>query len=548
MTYRSITRALRRLSWVAIYYFLRALKLEGLLLPEMRDMRRVGPASAGPATHGTKQRVLFVTPRYWSTYAVFQLAVAQALVRRGAECTIVTCGGVQPICEIDWRDKSLVPQCRRCITSVLDLARHAGISARTVNQNVDTESLAATEKQVQAADWPTIYGFKWLGVPLGEVALRAARWKLRTNFLETHPLGRETAVDFIRSGIRWAEGMSRIITEEKPDSVVMLNGIFQPERITADLASRSGARLVFFETGRDHGSIFLSHQIPAPRYDISASWKANGDQPLSQDEAAGVADLIRRRARGENVIEKYWGDGETERAPLTRVLNIPEVSRLAVLYTNVVWDTAMQDRDVVFANMFEWVEHTVKLFAERSDWTLVIRVHPAETQLVGRQSHDRVADWIRQRFPELPANIRVVPPDQAVDSYELMRLARIGLVYASTAGLELALHGVPLVVAGDAHYRGKGFTYDPTSRADYSSTLHELLDGVRRSSDDFVTNAKKYAHLFFMRRTLPLAVVDLPTTDQPRLTYSRLDELDVGRNRTLDIICDGILTGSEFIL
>jgi hypothetical protein len=198
--------------------------------------------------------------------------------------------------------------------------------------------------------------------------------------------------------------------------------------------------------------------------------------------------------------------------------------------------------------MFAWLERSIELFKARPDWTLVIRVHPAETQVEGRESYDRVAEWIAERYPRLPSNVRVVPPAQPVDSYALMRTARLGLVYATTAGLELALHNVPLVVAGDAHYRGKGFTYDPTSVRDFDVVVNNLLDGGAALNGDSADLAQKYAHLFFLRRTFPASVVNEPVYAQGRLAYSALDDLNVGKNRTLDVICDGILTGSEFVI
>jgi hypothetical protein len=248
------------------------------------------------------------------------------------------------------------------------------------------------------------------------------------------------------------------------------------------------------------------------------------------------------------VIETYWEPGQTERSPVADFLRITDPEKVAVLYTNVIWDTAMQDRDLIFPDMFAWLERAIDLFSARPDWTLVVRVHPAETQVEGRVSYDRVAEWIATKYPQLPKNLRVVPPAQPVDSYALMRLARIGLVYASTAGLELALHDVPLVVAGDAHYRGKGFTYDPVSVADFDRTVTGLVEGSAAGNGHSATLAKKYAHLFFLRRTFPASVVEEPVYAQGRLAYSVLDELNVGRNRTLDVICDGILTGSEFVI
>jgi hypothetical protein len=547
----SLGIAARRAVWMVLYRSLKLVRLEWLLFPELADMRRVGPVTpvtGRPASEKPATRILFVAPRYWSTHVLFQVSLAQALVKRGADCALATCGGAQPICEIDWPEKSIVPYCGRCRTSTLDLTTAAGIRSFTVAEHIDSKSIAEAESTLAGKDSASLAGFEWSGAAIGRAAVGAARWKLRTHFVGRHPSGLEVMKDFVRSGIRWTEGMRRILDQYRPDVVVMLNGMFLPERLTAELASRRGARTVFFERGRDAGSVFLSHEEAAPKYDVSDAWAASSLLPLLPDEERAVTDLVGRRSRGENVIETYWAAGQTERTPLADFLRIPDTSKVAVLYTNVIWDTAMQDRDVVFPDMFAWLERTIDLFAARQDWTLVIRVHPAETQLEGRESYDRVAEWISGKYPTLPANVRVVPPAQAVDSYALMRLARLGLVYASTAGLELTLHKVPLVVAGDAHYRGKGFTYDPVSVEEFDATVTGLLDGQLSANGESTALAQRYAHLFFLRRTFPASVIDEPRYAQGRLAYSALDELGAGNNRTLDVICDGILNGSEFVI
>ncbi len=535
---------------MVLYRALKLVRLERLLIPELGDVRRVGPVPVRARDGGEPRvpRVLFVSPRYWSTHTLFQVSLAQALMKRGAECALATCGGAQPVCEIDWRDKAPVPYCGRCAGSALDLAREAGVPSFTVAENLDAKRVAEAERAIPGGDINALAKFEWNGALIGRSAMVASRWKLRTHFVDRHPLGGEAMRDFVRSGIRWTDGMQRILDRFVPDVVVMLNGMFLPERLTAELAAKGGARLVFFERGRDAGSVFLSHERAAPKYDIADAWSEASTQSLLPEEKEAVTQLVGRRARGERVIETYWEPGQTARLPIAEELEITDPGKVAVLYTNVIWDTAMQDRDVIFPDMFAWLERTIDLFKARPDWTLVIRVHPAETQLEGRESYDRVAEWITSRYPRLPKNIRVVPPAQPVDSYALMRLASVGLVYATTAGLELALHNVPLVVAGDAHYRGKGFTFDPVSVSDFDRIVNNLLDGTISVNGESSDLAQKYAHLFFLRRTFSASVVNEPVYAQGRLAYSALDDLDVGKNRTLDVICDGILTGSEFVV
>jgi hypothetical protein len=176
-------------------------------------------------------------------------------------------------------------------------------------------------------------------------------------------------------------------------------------------------------------------------------------------------------------------------------------------------------------------------------------VHPAETQVPGRESYDRVADWVTRQNGQLPENVRVIPPEEPIDSYALMSMATVGCVYASTVGLELAVKGTPVVVAGSAHYSGKGFTYDLGSRAEFESILAPLMKGERSIPQARqIELALRYAYLFFLRRTFPMTVLVEPKEARPRLAFSSTQDLQQGQHPALDIMCDGILHHAEFEL
>jgi hypothetical protein len=63
-----------------------------------------------------------------------------------------------------------------------------------------------------------------------------------------------------------------------------------------------------------------------------------------------------------------------------------------------------------------------------------------------------------------------------------------------------------------------------------------------------VGRARRYAYHFFFRRMIPLACME-PTGEWPpyQARVSSLDDLAPGADPGLDLICDGILTGSDFI-
>jgi hypothetical protein len=215
------------------------------------------------------------------------------------------------------------------------------------------------------------------------------------------------------------------------------------------------------------------------------------------------------------------------------------------MFTNLTWDTAVIGKERAFASIHEWIRATIELFAQRPDHELVVRVHPAERKLRGKTTREPVAEIIASAFPVLPANVRVIGPDDPTSSYTLMDQADVGLVYTSTTGIELAMAGVPVLVAGETHYRGLGFTHDADDPASYQRQLDALLaDPVGRGPD--VELARRYAYLFLFAAPMAMPFVEQPRPGVPVLTIASLDELAPGRHRDLDRFCDGVLGRGDF--
>jgi hypothetical protein len=94
--------------------------------------------------------------------------------------------------------------------------------------------------------------------------------------------------------------------------------------------------------------------------------------------------------------------------------------------------------------MADWLAATVRWFGRYPQAQLVVRVHPGELLGAGHPS----AEIVRQELPELPPHVTVVGPESPVNTYDLMELAHLGLVYTTTVGMEMAMAGIPVITAG----------------------------------------------------------------------------------------------------
>ena len=79
-------------------------------------------------------------------------------------------------------------------------------------------------------------------------------------------------------------------------------------------------------------------------------------------------------------------------------------------------------------------------------------------------------------------------------------------IYNTKTGVELAAQGRPVIVAGEAWIRGKGFSIDVSTPEHYFQVLDRLpfSDGM---SPAHVDRAVRYAYHFFFRRMIPVPFI-----------------------------------------
>jgi hypothetical protein len=145
--------------------------------------------------------------------------------------------------------------------------------------------------------------------------------------------------------------------------------------------------------------------------------------------------------------------------------------------------------------MAEWISRTVQYFTGRPDVQLIIRIHPGEVLTHGQS----MAEVVRQVLPKPPEHIRLIGPKDKINTYDLIDVADLGLVYTTTVGLEMAMNGLPVIVSGKTHYRARGFTYEPDNWVAYFKLLGTMLDNPKsyRLTKNQVEHAWRYAYRFF---------------------------------------------------
>jgi hypothetical protein len=491
--------------------------VHALVGKEPKPSRRTGP------------RILVVSLRGWSAHGAYELVIAQALRLRGAEVTLLTCGGGMPVCELGWARRAYPRPCDRCAWLTERMAAVAGLGHYRLGDLMPwgADARAAPTKPAGQARTDS-----------REASAVSVAWLLKATELERVPGAQEVLDDFAVAAEGVGHAAERILDELEPDVVLLLNGLFGAERTIRELALRRGVRAPTYEIAPRGGALVFSQDSPAPDYDVDRLWESVRDRPLDSRQRSQAIALLEDRARGVGAHESYYDRPEEDPEELRRRLGLEGRERLVSLFTNVTWDSATIGHDVGFTSMFDWVERAVRL-AEDRDFVLVVRAHPAEGRWGTREA---VQETVVSRLGEIPANVRFVSAQEALSSYALLDISDLLLTYTTTVGLEAAARGKQVAVSGDTHYRGRGFTIDVSGPEDLERVLGRAPGRLSTASTEL---AIRYAHMFFFRAMIPFPAIAVRDGQVKRFPRGAL-ALAPGADPYLDWICERILDGADF--
>ena len=371
--------------------------------------------------------------------------------------------------------------------SMLDMQSSARVShgtLRAVKHDDLPEKILADIKEVSL--WDVQYTLMREEVDMNDAGDRAL-YDLR---IERNTFAAKAALQFMQT--------------EKPDVVLIPNGLILEMGIVFRVASHLGIDAVTYEFNDQREQIWLAQNSSIMQQETDYLVDARCSQPMTDEMFERVADLenARRGARVWGKSKRLWQYVSSQGAAETRkMLNLDD-RPVVMLAANVLGDSLTLGRDIFASSMTEWITKTVQYFAKRTDVQLVIRVHPGEKLVPQAKSMGTV---VKDALPELPSHIHVIGALDKVNTYDLIEIADVGLAYTTTVGLETTMNGRPVISCGRTHYRGRGITIDPNTWEEYYATLEKVLSDIpaHQMTEKQIEFAWNYAYRFFFEYPRP---------------------------------------------
>ena len=348
---------------------------------------------------------------------------------------------------------------------------------------------------------------------------------------------RELVNKFYNRGITLTGIFERIYNSYNIVAVISHDDKYNLGGIPLDIASKRGIPAYSSTLGWRTDSLMMSNvgdRNSFPHFEDLDLIRKYLKKPLNNHQRRRIEMIMENRMAGaEDVRVKYSSHTE-----LTPDINTNKI--VIGMFTNLIWDASLEVSESPFPDVFEWISTTIENLADQSEVELIIKTHPAEERFGTNES---IYSWINDNYPYLSANITVLPPDTEVDTYALIDLLDAGIVYNSTVGLEMAYCGIPVVTAGNTHYRNLNITYDPESKEGYLEYINRI--GELEMDSRMRRRAERYTYFLFEVKHLSFPFINNSESEEKFRSISR-DDIRKG-NKILNSLVNDIIQGNPVL-
>lgn len=505
----------------------------------------------GVSSLAEKGTVLFWVPGGMPLMLHLEGPIAVALRLRGYKVHAVICDGVFSACvkrEItDQIDISKWKQsCRACKKACAETLHQFGVEHSYIGEYVTEQEWANANSLSRTLTWDKLEKLECRGINVGKNVKSAI-----IRYLKGHDLPRDQRLvqEYAFSGLVCATAAQTALDNLKPSRVFMSHGGYVDwgpalhtslDRlipVTAWMASYLPSRFYFRH---------IPDRVHIDFHNMSdTAWREVSAMPMTETQQRRLDSyLVDRYQRNASFDMQHLKPFTGKSSEALKHFGLDRHKPIWGVMAHINWDSVSDYAPMLYESFNEWMIDTIDIAKEVSDVQWLIKVHPAEAW---DNPESGVEALVRKEFPELPGNIKLLSAEENISPLDFFGLVDGAVTVYGTAGLELAMQGKPVILAGDAHYGNKGFTHDAVSRLTYQNLLRHAgsIGPLRESQIDL---AKKYAYCYFILRQIPVSVVANPNSKWWSFQFDQRERLLPGNDPVIDFICERLLDGKDFVM
>jgi hypothetical protein len=446
-----------------------------------------------------KLKVVFFAPHsaIW-VHAFPEALIAEALKQDGHEIVYVTCGELFSrfcVCMSAHRIPIDAPETqRRAVCEVCNdykaiIRNQFGFAGYDLASILSKEDLAEADRIAGSVTPENLLNLRIDGIEVGRAALSTFLLTYKRASLtfseDEWRIFRIELVNTLRSFL----GCRKVLGRERPDRVILYSSGYSVNLVWCLLAEARGIPFYYMNAGSNLSDrlqkvvLFRGHSLQRR---LLSYWERFQTIPCLPSTMAYVADHFLELLRGRHGFvysaPKGHGNADLRRRfgirPEQKIL-LATLSSYDELFAAQVTGLFPSDLRLLFPRQVDWVQATLDFVRARPDLFLIVRVHPREFPNKRDSVKSEHAFQIEEALRELPSNAAVNWPSDGISLYDLADITDVCLNSWSSAGKEMSLLGIPVVIySGDLVFYPPDLNYlGETLESYYAQIEQALKDG-----------------------------------------------------------------------
>lgn len=502
------------------------------------------------------KRILFFSPyAFVNVWAYPEAVIAENFRRRGHEVFQIRCRGLYSDFCIAMSSINLTPRsseterkavCQECENRRQAIEQQFGFKTFYIDDYMTDaiqEKVASQLAQVTQSNWVDI---EFDGIPIPRYASYEYILNEKVSSTRFAPEAWDGFLTHVRNAMLTAEIGSKLFDEIRPDALLAYNTNYGCNHVMCTLADERNIPHYMEHMGSHHKYMFSEMTIykglvENALVNRSAAWMRLRDRPLSRSDVEKASEHVSELMDASSPWVYTIKAGNKSPAALRELFGIRDDQKILLVtmasgderFAAALIGALPAYQEPIFSSQIVWLQALADWVKSRDDLFLIIRAHPREFPNKREQVLSTYSKLLRETLVNLPSNCRVNWPEDSISLHDLARIADVGLNATSTAGLELLLFGIPVVIYDMAQL----FSYPreinlcAVSVEDYWLKIEEALRAGRSATN--VIQAFRWIAFKSNVAAIDISEVygphfetpDAPPPPQPRRTFlSRLKD------------------------
>jgi hypothetical protein len=412
-------------------------------------------------------KILFFSPHaYYAVHALPEALVAEALKYKGHEIIYVACNNVLNsycLCmssiksdsSIDIKNKT----CNQCKINRDQIISEFHFNTIFIEDFINKNDLTQIDLIINNLNNKNFIDFEYNNISVAKMATYEILLNRKLNSFDFNEEEWSEYKLYLKNTLITTFAAEKIIQKYKPNRVVTYNSLYSINNAVCSIANKFGILNYTLHAGSHHKyrlsemTIFRDkiNSILINKHNSWYEYKNNdlNDSSLNSANEHILALLeakspwvysIKSQKINESYLKLFFNIKPNQKVLLAIMSSADE--RFAASTINAL----PSFKNTFFKDQLEWIDYLINLCIQDSNLFLIIRVHPREFPNKRENVTSKQAKYLKNIFRNLPHNVKVNYPSDNISLHDLIKITDVGLNSTSTAGLELLLFGIPVIV------------------------------------------------------------------------------------------------------